>query len=594
MAVMSMMAALAERAAPLRRRLPAVQRTASAVRQMPVLGRIIDWLRLDFAGSVVGTFFFCWSLTPSLLPRIWFYQALVTGVTAAVGYGVGSLIGLLIRFIYRRVRRGRRLSRRTVVTAWTVFGVAGTSSATWYLFGSARWQSDLRELMDVDSPRLIHYVLILVVSFIIFTGFLALGRLLRGASRWLGRHLARWVPIPVAVVTSALVVAGIAVWSWTGLLYPWMLGVANDAFAAINQETEAGENPPAVTTHAGGPGSLVTWDSLGRKGREFISDGPVAADLEEFSGRPALDPVRTYIGLDSAETLAGLASLAVRELERAGGFEREVLVVVTATGTGWVDEAAADALEYLYNGDTAIVSIQYSYLPSWISFLADHEQVDIAGQELFDAVYERWLRLPEGDRPELVVYGESFGAVGSAAAFDDLDDLVAKADGALWVGSPEWHPLREHVTENRDPGSLERLPVYQGGETVRFWGGWQEPMDVDGWSEPRVLFLQHASDPVSFWSPDLIWSQPDWMREPEGPDVLPHLNWYPFVTFWQLTADMAVSALMPEGHAHNYGGELVDAWLKVVPPDHNWPDEQLEELREKVRSFDHEDEDRLW
>ncbi|NED94461.1 hypothetical protein G1H11_03945 [Phytoactinopolyspora alkaliphila] len=594
MAGIPVMATLVDRATPLRRRLPAVQRRLSTVRKVPILGPLITWLRLDFAGGVVGTFFFCWSLTPSLLPRTWYYQALVTGVTATVGYAIGSLFGVLIRMVFRRVRRGRPLARQTVLIAWTVFGVAGTGVATWYLFGSARWQSDLRELMNVDSPRLVHYIYIILISFLIFIGFLAIGRLLRGASRRLGRFFARWVPIPVAVVTSALVVTGIAFWSWTGLFYPWLLGTANDAFAAINQETEAGESPPAVATHSGGPGSLVTWDSLGRKGREFIAGGPTADELEVFSGRPAMDPVRTYIGMDSAETPSGLASLAVRELERAGGFDRDILVVVTPTGTGWVDEGAADALEYLYNGNSAIVSIQYSYLPSWLSFLADHEQVDIAGQELFGAVHERWSRLPEDSRPKLVVYGESFGAVGSAAAFDGIGDLVGKVDGALWVGSPRWHPLREYVTENRDPGSPERLPRFQDGGTVRFWAGWQEPLDVDGWDEPRVLFLQHASDPVSFWSPELIWSQPDWMREPPGPDVLPNFNWYPFVTFWQITADMAVSALMPEGHAHNYGGELVDAWLKVMPPEHEWSEPELEELRDIVQSFDPFDESRRW
>jgi hypothetical protein len=287
---MSMMAALAERAAPLRRGLPAVHRTASAVRRVPVLGRIIDWLRLDFAGSVVGTFFFCWSLTPSLLPRIWYYQALVTGVTAVIGYAIGTLFGVLIRLIYRRVRRGRPLSRRTVVTAWAGFGVGGTSVGTWYLFGSARWQSDLRDLMDVDSPRLIHYVLILVVSFIIFTGFLALGRLLRGVSRWLGAHLSRWVPIPVAVVTSALLVAAISVWSWTGLFYPWMLGVANNAFAAINQETQAGESPPEIGTHAGG--KKACW------GHTMAIDpwGHIIAQASDQVGYISARLDRAYIG----------------------------------------------------------------------------------------------------------------------------------------------------------------------------------------------------------------------------------------------------------------------------------------------------------
>lgn len=35
------------------------------------------------------------------------------------------------------------------------------------------------------------------------------------------------------------------------------------------------------------------------------------------------------------------------------------------------DAHAARGIELMYNGDTAIVATQYSFLPSWISFLAD-------------------------------------------------------------------------------------------------------------------------------------------------------------------------------------------------------------------------------
>ena len=34
-------------------------------------------------------------------------------------------------------------------------------------------------------------------------------------------------------------------------------------------------------------------------------------------------------------------------------------------------EGAVDSIEYLHRGDTAIVSMQYSYLPSWITILVD-------------------------------------------------------------------------------------------------------------------------------------------------------------------------------------------------------------------------------
>ena len=61
----------------------------------------------------------------------------------------------------------------------------------------------------------------------------------------------------------------------------------------------------------------------------------------------------------------------------------------TTTGTGWVDERAASPLEYMYNGDTALVALQYSYLPSWISFLVDVEKAADAGREMIHAVQGR-------------------------------------------------------------------------------------------------------------------------------------------------------------------------------------------------------------
>ena len=74
--------------------------------------------------------------------------------------------------------------------------------------------------------------------------------------------------------------------------------------------------------------------------------------------------------------------------------------MATTTGTGWINEAEASALEYMYNGDTAIVSMQYSFLPSWLSFLVDKENARQAGQALFEAVDEMVRAMPEGKRPE--------------------------------------------------------------------------------------------------------------------------------------------------------------------------------------------------
>ena len=129
------------------------------------------------------------------------------------------------------------------------------------------------------------------------------------------------------------------------------------------------------------------------------------------------------------------------DLERAGGFDRANLLVATTTGSGWLDAGAIDSFEYLTGGDSAIVTIQYSYLPSWLSYLVDQKKAREAGRELFDAVYERWSQLPQDDRPELFVFGLSLGSFGGETAFSGEYDLANRTDGALLAGPPDRSPL---------------------------------------------------------------------------------------------------------------------------------------------------------
>jgi uncharacterized membrane protein len=68
-----------------------------------------------------------------------------------------------------------------------------------------------------------------------------------------------------------------------------------------------------------------------------------------------MEPIRVYVGLRAADTPAERAKLALEELKRAGAFERSTLIVITPTGTGWVDPGAMDSIEYLHHGDVASV-----------------------------------------------------------------------------------------------------------------------------------------------------------------------------------------------------------------------------------------------
>ena len=221
-----------------------------------------------------------------------------------------------------------------------------------------------------------------------------------------------------------ILVAALAYLVVTGLLLDGLVNVINEAYSVRDTRTAEGVHQPTGSLRSGGPGSLVPWDSLGWQGRNFIGKGPTASDIEKFTGHPAMGPIRAYAGLASAADTESRADLAVQDLSREGGFQRKNLLVVTTTGSGWVDPALADSFEYLSGGDSAIVAIQYSYLPSWVSYLVDQSKAREAGRDLFDAVYGDWSKLPPGDRPRLFVAGESLGSFGGETAFSGENDLA--------------------------------------------------------------------------------------------------------------------------------------------------------------------------
>jgi len=237
----------------------------------------------------------------------------------------------------------------------------------------------------------------------------------------------------------------------------------------------------------------------------------------------------------------------------------------------------------MYNGDTALVGMQYSYLPSWISFLGDRQKSVDAGRLLIDAVHDRWQQFPPQRRPKLVLYGESLGSLAGQAAFGWLPDIGRMGFSAvLWVGPPNASPLWRGLLARRDPGTPEVQPRYDNGRTVRFsqaTGPADVAHDTSGeWEDPRVLFLQHASDPVVWWSPDLLFNRPGWLVEPPGIDRSPLMRWYPIVTFGQVAADVTNAAGAPAGRGHNYGETVLDGWAAVIPPD-GWTAQDTDRVR---------------
>lgn len=530
---------------------------------------------LSGVGLLLGTLFFAASLTPTLVPRTHLTQGVLAGACLAAGYGLGVLWHWLWAYLELPEPRGR--AARIINAAITV---ACLAVLVLFLWRAAHWQNTIRALMDMEPVTSAHPFKVSAIALLTFAVLLGLGRLFKLVTRALAAQVRRVVPRRVANVAGA-VIAIVIFWSLANnVLFRAALHVLDASFREFDALLEPDRPQPTAPGKTGGPESLISWQQLGRAGREFIASGPSAEEIRAQTGRDALEPIRVYVGLPGADSPAARATLALAEMKRVGAFERSTLVVVTPTGTGWIDPAAMDSLEYLLHGDVASVALQYSYLSSPLSLLAQPEYGSEAARALFAEVYGYWTTLPKASRPKLYLHGLSLGAMNSARSAELFEMIGDPIQGALWSGPPFESRVWRHITDARNPGSPAWLPEFRDGAFVRFMNQHGSPVPADTpWGPMRIVFLQYASDAITFFDFRDLYRRPAWMYPPFGPDVSPELRWVPVVTMLQLALDMSVSTETPIGFGHVYAPQhYVDAWLAVTgAPD--WAPDALASLK---------------
>lgn len=544
-----------------------------------------DWVALHLSppGLLVGAIFFALSLTPSLLPRTELVQGILSGCCFAVGYGFGNLAHWLWGFLGLKVPPGRVTRVLGAVAALICLGLVLLA-----LLYSNSWQNSVRSVMGMapvqdNQPLLIAGVALPMAAVLLIIGKL-LVTLIRLVWDWLLPHMPRRAAF---VVATALVVALVSILV-NNIFLRSALRAADGFYERLDALVSTDAEQPAQWYQTGSDQSLIEWETIGRDSRIYLQSGPDAAAITAVTGKPAIEPLRTYVGLRSAPTVEARAELALAELKRIGAFDRSVMVLVMPVGTGWVDKAAIDTLEYLHGGDVSTVAVQYSYLTSVLSLWIEPEYGTATAQALFNTVYGYWTSLPPDQRPRLYLHGLSLGAFASQGSTTVYDVLSDPFHGALWAGPPFSSPIWTRVTEARHPDSPAWLPRFGNSSAIRFMNqsgsaGW----DDEPWGPMRIVFLQYASDPIVFFSFDADWRRPDWFTAPRGPDVSPALNWYPVVTFLQLALDAALAQTPPVGYGHVYSPrDYIDAWNQVTQPP-GWTADQLDALKEAIDPQDY-------
>ena len=263
-----------------RRRRPTThptRRTGDAARtrrrSAPVTAYAATAARCTPSGLTLALLFFCWSMTPSLLPRVWYLQAVATGISVATGYGIGCLAAWLVRKCGVTVRYSERTRR---IGRWTLLGLAVVAVPTFLVLGSW-WQQIVRELAEAEPASRSYYFLVLALSLSVAVTLLAIARAIRGGTNRLTAFGLRYVPAPVARLASLVVVLVVGILVVNGVVYQGVIGLANRSASAADQSTAPDVNgADRDAERSGSPASAEPWDSLGREGRTFVAGGPSA------------------------------------------------------------------------------------------------------------------------------------------------------------------------------------------------------------------------------------------------------------------------------------------------------------------------------
>ena len=518
---------------------------------------------LSSAGLVVGALFWLAALTPSLIPREGLIQGAIAGLAFAVGYGLAAGLVMLWAWLGLPVAQKRLLRHGW----WLAAALAAILVVTGAVLARG-WQNEVYRALGLPDVESVRPFTLLAAGLAVALVVIAAGRFLGALKDIYDAPLRRILPPRASLLAASL----LAAWSFwaigNGFLLDAILRGLDSAYRTVDSLIPPEEERPTDPLRTGSPASLLDWENLGREGRRHVLDAPAPADIERLIGRPAMEPLRVYVGATSAGTVEERAALALAEMQRTGAFERSLLVIATPTGTGWVDPAGILPVEIMHGGDVASVSVQYSYLPSWLSLLVQPEYGEETADAVFRAVYGHWRQLPRDKRPRLFLFGLSLGSLNSDLASDAYSVLGDPFEGAFWVGPPFASRTWTEVTATRNAGSPQWLPEARAPGVFRFFTASDKgQLAAGGWGPVRVLYLQYSSDPIVFFETDMWLRKPDWMGPPRAGDVSPGLRWLPGISFIQVVFDMMTATTVPKGRGHVYAAsDYARGWQALTSP----------------------------
>jgi uncharacterized membrane protein len=539
----------------------------------PLRRRLLAWAAVGGAGAALA------AVPERHRAKIWAASLQSTGLLLRDGAAGGAVhdLGRWLEGRYPDQRGVRPLTGGAVHTAGLLYRT-GRRLPPRARAGDRRPRPEPAEVAET-----------LATAYVVTTLGMGLARGFGRSRRALESYLG---PGPSKRALARLVNAGL----WAGAsAATYSAGVAYVGRA--NQRVEpAYATPPASPLVSGSPESLLPFADLGQQGRRYVTDVVTPELIEQVMGEPAVaHPIRAYVGFNSEPLYqTGRAELALAELERTGAFDRSVLLLISPTGTGWVDHTLIEAAEFLTRGDIATCCIQYARYPSFLSV----QKVALGRGQfrlLLWGVKQRLAGLPPERRPRVLVFGESMGAWTSSdvVMFQGIEGFDHYGiDRALWVGLP-W--LSKWSRSGMARGSHTLVPpgtvsVFDCHEQLR-------ELTDEQRARLRAVVVSHDNDPIAVLGPDLLVQRPPWLADSQRGRGVPHtMRWQPVGTFIQTGMDAMNAMLLTPGEFASFGHDYRGDMAAFVRDAYGLPeasDEQLERIEQVLRSLELERTERI-
>jgi len=422
-----------------------------------------------------------------------------------------------------------------------------------------------------------------VIAVGVGAGVLSLQAGERALARLVSRGISKVAPgydsvsNPIGHLVSLAALAGLV-----SVGYEYAVRRVEQGGAAIEP---AYDNPPTSALVSGGPGSQIGFETLSREGRRFTNMVLTRQEIASVMGEQAVaDPIRAFVGLDTAPEVEDRVDMLMDELLRTGAFDRKVLAFASPTGSGYINYVMAEALEYMTLGDCAIATMQYSMLPSSMSLTRTGLAVE-QNRAFMHAVTGYMRGMDPSKRPRFVLFGESLGAqtlqdVWRHRTVEAIDrDFV---HSSIFLGTPS-------ATEFAKSWRLDPQRVDPKGTIIEIDDfGQYADLDEERKAAVRHFLISHFDDPIPKFGTNLLMRQPWWLgpADQRPPRVPKSSKWRPGTSFVLTGVDLINAESVVPGRFGRRGHDYRQDIARFVSMAYDLPvtAEQLSSIERALRA----------